>query len=204
MQEGIIRAGTNTKKSKLGIWTTKSIVTMAVGAALYGVLMVYGGVPIFSNTNLSFAMVVPVFVGALFGPLPAMITCGIGNVIADLIGGWGMWFDWSIGNAVMGFFVGTLPLYGADIANGLFKVKHAIIYAVMCVLGNIIAFGLITPIFSTALYGQDLNITLMQALFATLGNTLVLVVAGIPILTMLAKRNASRSNLKKETDDSEY
>lgn len=188
-------------KSKLGVWTTKSIVTMGLGAALYGVLMVYGAVPIFTNTNLSFAMIVPVFVGGLFGPLPAMITCGVGNVIADLIGGWGMWFDWSIGNAVMGLFVGMLPLYGADIANGVFKVKHAVIYAILCVVGNMLAFGVVTPIFSTALYGQDLNITLMQAIFATAGNTLVLVVAGIPILVLLSKRAASKMNLKKEADD---
>lgn len=188
-------------KSKLGVWTTKSIVTMGLGAALYGVLMVYGAVPIFTNTNLSFAMIVPVFVGGLFGPLPAMITCGVGNVIADLIGGWGMWFDWSIGNAVMGLFVGMLPLYGADIANGVFKVKHAVIYAILCVVGNMLAFGVVTPIFSTALYGQDLNITLIQAIFATAGNTLVLVVAGIPILVLLSKRAASKMNLKKEADD---
>ena len=188
-------------KSKLGVWTTKSIVTMGLGAALYGVLMVYGAVPIFTNTNLSFAMIVPVFVGGLFGPLPAMITCGVGNVIADLIGGWGMWFDWSIGNAVMGLFVGMLPLYGADIANGVFKVKHAVIYAILCVVGNMLAFGVVTPIFSTTLYGQDLNITLMQAIFATAGNTLVLVVAGIPILVLLSKRAASKMNLKKEADD---
>lgn len=188
-------------KSKLGVWTTKSIVTMGLGAALYGVLMVYGAVPIFTNTNLSFAMIVPVFVGGLFGPLPAMITCGVGNVIADLIGGWGIWFDWSIGNAVMGLFVGMLPLYGADIANGVFKVKHAVIYAILCVVGNMLAFGVVTPIFSTTLYGQDLNITLMQAVFATAGNTLVLVVAGIPILVLLSKRAASKMNLKKEADD---
>lgn len=188
-------------KSKLGVWTTKSIVTMGLGAALYGVLMVYGAVPIFTNTNLSFAMIVPVFVGGLFGPLPAMITCGVGNVIADLIGGWGMWFDWSIGNAVMGLFVGMLPLYGADIANGVFKVKHAVIYAILCVVGNMLAFGVVTPIFSTTLYGQDLNITLMQAIFATAGNTLVLVVAGIPILILLSKRAASKMNLKKEAED---
>ena len=29
----------------------------------------------------------------------------IGNVISDLIGGWGFWFDWSIGNGILGFFV---------------------------------------------------------------------------------------------------
>lgn len=192
------------KKNKLGVFNTKSIVTMAVGAALYGVLMVYGGIPIFSNTQLSFAMIVPIFVGGLYGPIPALIACGVGNVLADLIGGWGMWFDWSIGNALLGFFVGMLPLYGADITAGIFKVKHAVIYAISCALGNVISFGIVTPIFSTVLYGSDLNVTFLQALFAGVGNTLVLVVAGIPIMLLLSKRYASRSNLKTENDDSAY
>mgnify|MGYP002644251795 CR=1 FL=1 len=192
------------KKSKLGVFNTKSIVTMAVGAALYGVLMVYGGIPIFTNTSLSLAMIVPVFVGGLYGPIPALICCGVGNVLADLIGGWGMWFDWSIGNAIMGFFVGMLPLYGADITAGIFKAKHAVIYAITCALGNIVAFGLITPVLSLTLYGSDMNVTLLQVLFAGLGNTLVLVVAGIPIMFLLSKRYASRSNLKTESDDSAY
>ena len=191
------------KKNKLGVFNTKSIVTMAVGAALYGVLMVYGGIPIFSNTNLSLAMIVPIFVGGLYGPIPALISCGVGNVLADLIGGWGMWFDWSIGNAIMGFFVGMLPLYGADITSGIFKVKHAVIYAVSCIVGNIVAFGLITPVLSLVLYGSDMNVTMFQVLFAGVGNTVVLVVVGIPVMFLLAKRYASRSNLKTE-DDSTY
>lgn len=191
------------KKNMLGVFNTKSIVTMAVGAALYGVLMVYGGIPIFSNTNLSLAMIVPIFVGGLYGPIPALISCGVGNVLADLIGGWGMWFDWSIGNAIMGFFVGMLPLYGADITSGIFKVKHAVIYAISCIVGNIVAFGLITPVLSLALYGSDMNVTMFQVLFAGVGNTVVLVVVGIPVMFLLAKRYASRSNLKTE-DDSTY
>lgn len=188
----------------LGVWNTKTIVTIAIGAALYGVLMVYGGIPIFSNTNLSAAMIIPVVVGGLFGPIPAMICCGIGNVIADLIGGWGMWFDWSIGNAIMAFFVGLLPVYGAKITEGVFKIKHAIIYAVLCVVGNMLAFGVITPIFSYLFYASDLNIAFLQALFATLGNTLILVVVGIPILLILSKRFASRKNLKTEAEGTDY
>ena len=94
----------------VGEWNTKTIVAVAIGAALYGVLMCYGGIPIFTNTSLTTAMIIPVIVGALFGPLPAMVCCGVGNVIADLIGGSGMWFDWSVGNAVMAFCVGLLRL----------------------------------------------------------------------------------------------
>lgn len=182
----------------VGEWNTKTIVAIAIGAALYGVLMVYGGIPIFTNTQLSVAMVIPVVVGGLFGPLPALVCCGVGNVLADLIGGWGMWFDWSIGNAVMAFCVGLLPVYGARIKEGIFTVKQAIIYAVCCILGNVIAFGIVTPIFSYLLYASDLNVTFLQAFAATLGNSAVLIIIGIPILILLAKRYKARSNLAQD------
>ena len=185
----------------VGQWNTTTIVAVAIGAALYGVLMAYGGIPIFTNTNLTTAMIVPVIVGGLFGPVPAMISCFVGNVLADLIGGWGLWFDWSIGNGIMAFCVGLLPLYGASIKDGIFNVKHAIIYAICCILGNVIAFGLVTPIFSWLFYGSDLNVTFIQAFAATLGNFAVLVIVGVPILFLLAKRYKARTNLTEEKSD---
>lgn len=188
-------------KLLVGEWNTKTIVAVAIGAALYGVLMVWGGIPIFTNTNLSSAMLVPVVVGGLFGPLPALVCCGVGNVIADLIGGWGMWFDWSIGNAVMAFCVGLLPVYGARIKEGIFTTKQAVIYAICCVLGNMLAFGIVTPIFSWLLYASDLNVTFLQSFAATLGNSAVLIIIGIPVLFILAKRYAARTNLTEEKSD---
>ncbi|PKL11434.1 MAG: hypothetical protein CVV52_13910, partial [Spirochaetae bacterium HGW-Spirochaetae-8] len=137
----------------LGKWNTKTIVVMGIGAALFGVLMNFGGIPVFSNTRLTTAMLVPVIVGSMFGPIPAFLTCAIGNTIADLIGGWGFWFDWSIGNGVLGFFIGLLPLYGARINDGIFTIKQAIIYAIICILGNAFAFGVVTPLLTLAFYG---------------------------------------------------
>lgn len=184
----------------LGEWNTKTIVAVAVGAALFGVLMVYGGIQVFTNTSLTTAMIVPVVVGGMFGPVPAMVTLLIGNIFADFLGGWGMWFDWSIGNAVMGFCVGLLPIYGARIMNGVFKITHMIIYAVCCLLGNIIAFGLVTPIFSSVFYGAELKLTFIQAAVASVSNVLILVVVGIPVLILIANRAAARTNLKTEND----
>jgi energy-coupling factor transport system substrate-specific component len=185
-------------KTILGVWNTKTVVAIAIGAALFGVLMNYGGIPIFTNTKLTTAMIVPVIVGAMFGPVPALIACTAGNVVADLIGGWGFWFDWSIGNGVLGFIVGLLPLYGARINDGIFKVQHAIIYAVVCVLGNALAFGIVTPLLTVAFYGGELEITFMQSLTGGIANTLILTIIGIPILIALAARNARSNNLKKE------
>jgi energy-coupling factor transport system substrate-specific component len=183
-------------KQILGVWNTKTIVVMAIGAALFGVLMNYGGIPIFTNTKLTTAMIIPVIVGAMFGPVPAFITCTVGNTIADLIGGWGYWFDWSVGNGVLGFIIGLLPLYGARINDGIFKVQHAVIYVITCVIGNAFAFGIVTPLLTYLFYGGELEVTFVQSLTGGLANILILTVIGIPILFALARRNARNTNLK--------
>ena len=119
-------------KSIVGVWSTRTIVAVAIGAALFGVLMNYGGIPVFTNTSLTTAMIVPVVVGAMYGALPAAVAAGVGNVIADLIGGWGLWFDWSVGNLVAGCFVGL----GAYMLMRKFDAKNVIIYIVLVALGN--------------------------------------------------------------------
>ena len=188
-------------KTILGVWNTKMVVVIAIGAALFGVLMNFGGITVFSNTKLTAAMIIPVIVGAMYGPVPAFVACLVGNTIADLIGGWGFWFDWAIGNGILGFIVGLLPLYGARINDGVFKTKHAVIYAVLCILGNALAFGLVTPIFTTLFYGGELEVTLVQALISGIGNSAVLIIIGIPIITALALRNARSNNLKIDDKD---
>lgn len=182
----------------IGVWNTKTIVGVAVGAALFGVLMNYGSIRVFTNTSLTTAMIVPVIVGGLFGPLPAAVAAGVGNVIADLIGGWGFWFDWSIGNAVLGLCVGALPLYGAYIEDGIFEVKHMIIYAITVVLGCALAFGLVTPFFTYLWYGGELSITLVQGVVGSVSNIVALLVLGIPVLKVLAARNSRGQNLSAE------
>ncbi|MBR0462089.1 MAG: ECF-type riboflavin transporter substrate-binding protein [Erysipelotrichaceae bacterium] len=186
------------KNRWLGVWNTKTIVTVAIGAALFGVLMNYGGIPIFTNTSLTTAMIVPVVVGAMCGPLPAAIAAGVGNFIADLIGGWGIYPAWAIANAVAGFFVGALPLYGAYIDEGKFEVKHMIWYVVCVIVGNALAFGVVAQALTVVLEGGDMNLSLYQGLYASLGNILIELVIGIPVIKLLANRNKARTNLTEE------
>ena len=185
-------------KTLVGTWNTKTVVGVAIGAALFGVLMNFGSIKVFTNTNLTTAMLVSVIVGGMFGPLPAFVAAGVGNVIADLIGGWGLWFDWSVGNAVLGLFVGALPLYGAKIEDGVFTVKQMIIYTILCILGNALAFGVVTPIMTALFYGGELTVTFLQSLTGGVSNCAVLIIIGIPLLKAMAARNARNSNLTKE------
>ncbi len=182
----------------LGTWNTKTIVGVAIGAALFGVLMNYGGIKVTTNTSLTSAYVIPAIVGALFGPLPAALSAGLGNVVADLIGGWGFWFDWSLGNFVAGYFAGLVGAFGADVENGVFTTKHAIIHAVLCVIGCALGFGIVTPFLTYLWYSSELTITWVQAQAAIISDASVLIVVGIPVLYALAKRNARGTNLNKE------
>ncbi|MBQ6451243.1 MAG: ECF-type riboflavin transporter substrate-binding protein [Solobacterium sp.] len=182
----------------LGEWNTRTIVTVAIGAALFGVLMNYGGIPIFTNTSLTTAMIVPVVVGAMYGPVPAAVAAGVGNVIADLIGGWGMYPAWSIANAVAALFIGALPLYGAYITEGVFDVKHMVIYIICVLVGNALAFGVVAQVLTVVFEGGDMNVSLLQGLYASIGNILVEGVIGILVIKLLANRYKSRTNLSEE------
>jgi energy-coupling factor transport system substrate-specific component len=198
IKEGFLMQERSFGKKFLGKWNTVTLVSVAVGAALFGVLMVFGSIPIFTNTFLTSAMIIPVIVGGLFGPIPAFATMLIGNFVADLIGGWGFWFDWSVGNGVLGLFIGALPLYGAKIDEGIFKVQHAIIYAVCCIVGNAIAFGIVTPVMTSIFYQADLEITFIQAFAGGVANTAVLIIIGIPLLILVTARYKKRTDLKEE------
>ena len=182
----------------VGEWNTTTIVTVGVGAALFGVLMCYGGIQVFTNTNLTTAMIVPVVVGAMYGPVPAAVAAGVGNVIADLIGGWGQYPAWSIANAVAGLFIGALPLYGARITEGKFDLKHAIIYVICVMVGNAIAFGVVAQAFTVVFEGGDMNVSLIQGFTASGSNMLVEILIGLPVIFLLTKRYASRTNLSEE------
>ena len=182
----------------LGTWNTKTIVGVAIGAALFGVLMNYGGIKVTTNTSLTSAYVIPAIVGALFGPLPAGLAAGLGNCVADLLGGWGFWFDWSLGNFVAGYFAGLFGLFGASIEDGEFSVKDAIIYVVCCIVGCGVGFGLVTPFLTYLWYSSELTITWVQATAAIISDASVLVVIGLPLLYALAKRNKRGTNLSKE------
>lgn len=178
--------------------TTETIVGIAIGAALFGVLMLYGGIPVYTNTKLTSAYIIPVIVGALYGPLAAGFSALLGNVFADFLGGYGYWFDWSIGNFVAGLFIGALPLYGANIRKGVFSIKHAIIFAVLTIVGQALAFGIITPIFTVLFFQSELTITYAQAWSAVASNVAVVLIIGIPLLFLLARYYGKQRGLSRE------
>jgi len=90
--------------------STRDVVYMAIGAALYGVLGWISAVfriPGPFNTSIRPAIVIPMFFGGVFGRRVGFFTGFVGNAIIDLLSGYGFSWNWSLGNGLMGWIAGN-------------------------------------------------------------------------------------------------
>jgi energy-coupling factor transport system substrate-specific component len=130
--------------SRDSMWevTSRTIVYAAIGAALYGVLLVFQ-IPIPGTTAVSarpaFALVP--FFGYAFGPIVGFFTGFVGNAVGDQISGWGLLtsWNWSIANGLVGLIAGLAPLYLASMVTGS-TARRAAAGAIAGVVGVVIGF----------------------------------------------------------------
>lgn len=98
-------------QDKSNIWEfgTRQVVYGAIGAALYGVLSWATNVfPLPAAGNISFrpAVAVLIFFGVAYGPWVGLLAGLVGNTLGDALTGWGLYWNWSVGNGLMGFLPG--------------------------------------------------------------------------------------------------
>ncbi|HLI90322.1 MAG TPA: ECF transporter S component [Ktedonobacteraceae bacterium] len=132
-----------TSPSAAKVWGigVRQIVYMALGAALYGGLSYLTNIlqlPATSNVSFRPGIVIPLFFGAVFGPWVGLFTGGVGNLIGDYISGYGVYWNWDVGNALIGFIAG-LVVY---ITLGRYFARRNIIMAeVFTIIAVIVGIG---------------------------------------------------------------
>ena len=111
------------RRSNLWEVTSRTIVYAAIGAALYGILLV-AQIPIPGSTvSVRPAFAIVPFFGYAFGPIVGFFTGLVGNGIGDQFSGWGALtsWNWSIANGLVGLIAGLAPLYLARWVNGTLR-----------------------------------------------------------------------------------
>jgi energy-coupling factor transport system substrate-specific component len=136
-------AVTEEERSPSRVWGigVRQIVYMALGAALYGGLSwVTNIIQLPSAGNVSFrpAIVIPLFFGAVFGPWVGLFTGGVGNLIGDYISGYGVYWNWDIGNGLIGFIAGLAVLITWGRYN---SARNIIIAEVFAAVGIVVGIG---------------------------------------------------------------
>ncbi len=129
------------ERSAAVIWGVgvRQVVYMALGAALYAGLSYITNalqLPGASNVSLRPGIVIPLFFGAVFGPIVGAFTGGIGNLINDLLTGTVYW-NWDVGNAIIGFVAGLAMYSTWGRYNSSQKIITAEFFSVIGVLVGI-------------------------------------------------------------------
>src|SRR4051812_215630 len=178
------------KMERSTLWevNSRTIVYAAIGAALYGVLLI-AQLPIPGTTvsvRPAFALVP--FFGYAFGPIVGFFTGLVGNAVGDQISGWGLLtsWNWSIANGIVGLLAGLAPLYLARWVNGNLRdraIGGAVAGAIAVVIGFAFTFtDLIIQSGNTAGGVASFYVTVVVAdLIATIILVPILVYAWEPV-----------------------
>jgi energy-coupling factor transport system substrate-specific component len=169
---------------------TRQVVYGAIGAALYGVFSWATNIfPLPAAGNVTFrpAVAVLIFFAVAYGPWVGLLAGLVGNTIGDALTGWGIFWNWSVGNGLMGMIPGLIVASISD-----FRARSQIVKAVgWGTLGIIVGmlFASLTEIFAS---GIDLNTALIGYFTpAFIGNLIVTVIL-LPILMIAFAGVAAR------------
>ena len=169
---------------------TRQVVYGAIGAALDGALSWLSNFfPLPAAGNITFrpAVAVLIFFGAAYGPIVGFLAGFVGNTLGDLISGFGFYWNWSLGNGLMGLVAGLVSGAIND-----FKARPDIIKAVGYGLAGIavgMLFASLTEIITT---GIDLSTALVGYFTpAFLGNAVVTIIL-LPVLMIAFAGVAAR------------
>ena len=179
---------------KIGI---KEVVAIGIGTALFVALteiQIPIGIP---NTALQPRMAVLAFLAAIFGPLAGAIIGLVGHALGDAIFYGSVWWSWVIPEAVFGVAVGLFAKYFA-VKEGGFTAKKIVVFNVVQVVANALAWILVAPLLDIAIYAEPAAKVFLQGAWSFVGDIIIVGVLGTILLAAYSKVGGKSTNLKKE------
>ncbi len=127
-----VRQERSSVEARQSLWSfdVRKVVYSALGIALYAILSIIFNLVQLPNAGggavaLRPGIVIPLLFGVLFGPIVGLLVGGLGNIIGDLISYHSFYWNWDLGNALIGFIAGLVVIYTA----GRYRNSRAIVYA---------------------------------------------------------------------------
>lgn len=183
------------KKSIFGI---REVVAAGIGTALF-VALTEVQIPIgfIPNTSLQVRAALLAFFSAVYGPVVGGIVGLLGHALGDAFFSGSVWWSWVFPDAFFGIAMGLFAKKFA-IREGGFGRSQKILFNVVQVIANVIAFAVLAPLLDIAIYSEPANKVFTQGLFAVVGNVLIVAILGTLICVAYAKMMGKSSGLKKE------
>jgi len=168
--------------------STKLLLALGV-ALLYGLLnWAFSGLHLPGATLISLRpqVAVPITMGLAFGPLPGFITGFAGNVFGDFLSGYGLqYWDWSIGNGLLGAIAGFVYLKGIRVVR---TVGQFGIVLLSILIANLVGLTTGTFIDSLVLHRISFQEAILGWLLPSLLTNVLLAFAIVPLLLLAIRR----------------
>jgi energy-coupling factor transport system substrate-specific component len=177
--------------------SVRTVVAVGIGAALVFVLKRFVAIPSgVPNTNLELASAILTVFAAIFGPIAGGLIGLIGHALTDLTWG-GVWWSWVIATAVYGLLIGLFwKLYGIE--EGKFGVKNAVIFNVVQILANAVAWLGVAPTLDILIYQEPSDKVYLQGLVAGGLNSAVVLILGTLLAFGYSRTKVKAGSLKAE------
>lgn len=179
-------------------FSIKDVVAIGIGTALF-VALTQVQVPLgfIPNTALQPRAALLAFFAAVFGPVVGGVIGFLGHALGDALFYGSVWWSWVFPEAVLGVIVGVFAAKFA-IKDGGFDKKAIILFNVVQVIGNAIAWIIVAPVLDILIYAEPANKVFVQGIFAFLGNIIITAILGTLIAVGYTKIGAKSSSLTKE------
>ncbi len=177
--------------------STKTVVAIGIGAALYAALSAIS-IPVGPNTSFRIAIaLLPIF-GAFFGPAAGFLIGFIGHALNDAFMYGSVWWSWVFLSAMMGLFGGFVCFDKKfDPMGGVCTKAHIAMMYIWSLVGMFVG-SVIAYAGDVYLYGEPAEKLFVQITLANISNLIVIAVIGIPAVILIARSKAKNKGLKKD------
>lgn len=183
---------------KLFGFGTKTIAATGLGAALFTLLFMYVKIPTgIPETQVQTAYGIGAFFAALFGPIAGGLIAFIGHALSDSIQYGSAWWSWVIASGVSCFIIGFV-YPKLKVEEGEFAVKDIVLFNVVQVIANVIAWVVVAPVLDIVIYAEPANLVFTQGIVAAISNAVSAGVIGTILLVIYSKTRSKKGSLTKE------
>lgn len=134
---------------------------------------------------------------AVFGPIVGGVVGLLGHALGDALFYGSIWWSWVFPEAVFGVIMGLFAAKYA-IKDGDFGKKQIVLFNVVQVVANAIAWIVVAPVLDIVIYAEPANKVFAQGFWAFLGNIIIAGILGTLIAAGYSKIGAKSSSLAKE------
>lgn len=161
--------------------------------------MSYVSIPVgfIPNTAIQPRVALLAFISAIFGPIVGGAVGILGHAIADSFQYGSIWWSWVFPEGVTGVLIG-LFVSKYKIEEGSFGVKSVILFNVIQIVANALAWILVAPVLDILIYAEPVNKVFSQGAIAFAVNIVAVGVIGSLLGIAYSQVKSKSSSLSKE------